>query len=59
MYALSGIRTHDSNVQASEDSSCIRPRGHCDQHIHIRILLNKEFQKNISCSLRELTWILL
>jgi hypothetical protein len=30
IHALSGIRTHDSSVQASEDSSCLRPRGHCD-----------------------------
>jgi hypothetical protein len=29
--ASSGIRTDDSSVQASEDSSCLRPRGHCDQ----------------------------
>jgi hypothetical protein len=29
--ALSGIRTHDSNVRATEDSSQHRPRGHRDQ----------------------------
>jgi hypothetical protein len=29
--ALSGIRTHDPSVQASEDSSCLRPRDHCDR----------------------------
>jgi hypothetical protein len=28
--ALSGNRTHDSNVRASEDSSWLRPRGLCD-----------------------------
>jgi hypothetical protein len=28
---LSGIRTHDTGVQASEESRCIRPRGHCDR----------------------------
>jgi hypothetical protein len=28
--ALSGIRTHDPIVRASEDSSCTRPRGRCD-----------------------------
>jgi hypothetical protein len=30
IHALSGIGTHDSSVRASEDSSCLRPRGHCD-----------------------------
>jgi hypothetical protein len=29
--ALSGIWSHDSNVRAWEDSSCLRPRGHCDR----------------------------
>jgi hypothetical protein len=29
-HALSGIRTHDPGVRASEDSSCLRPRG-CDR----------------------------
>jgi hypothetical protein len=31
IHAVSGIRTHDPSVRASEDSSCLRPRGHCDQ----------------------------
>jgi hypothetical protein len=30
IHALSGIGTHDHSVQASEDSSCLRPRGYCD-----------------------------
>jgi hypothetical protein len=30
-YALSGIRTHDPSVRASDDNSCLRPRGNCDQ----------------------------
>jgi hypothetical protein len=30
IHASSWIRTHDSSVQASENSSCLRPRGHCD-----------------------------
>jgi hypothetical protein len=30
IHALSGIRTHDPSVRASEDSSCLRPRGHRD-----------------------------
>jgi hypothetical protein len=29
--ALSGVRTHDPSVRASEDSSCLRPRGYCDR----------------------------
>jgi hypothetical protein len=31
IHASSGIRTHDPSVQASEDTSCLRPRGHCDR----------------------------
>jgi hypothetical protein len=29
--ALNGIRTHDPSVRVSEDSSCLRPCGHCDR----------------------------
>jgi hypothetical protein len=32
IHASNGIRTHDFNVQAGEDSSCIRPRVHSDRH---------------------------
>jgi hypothetical protein len=32
IHALSGLRTHDSSVRASEDSSCLRPCGYCDRH---------------------------
>jgi hypothetical protein len=32
IHALSGIRTHDPSFRASEDSSCLRPRDHCDRH---------------------------
>jgi hypothetical protein len=28
---LSGIRTHEPSIRASEDSSGLRPRGHCDR----------------------------
>jgi hypothetical protein len=28
IHALSGIRTHNPSLQASEDISCLRPRGH-------------------------------
>jgi hypothetical protein len=31
IHALIGIRTHDPSVQASEDSSFLRLRGHCDR----------------------------
>jgi hypothetical protein len=31
IHALSGIRNHDSSVRASEDSSFLRPHGHCDR----------------------------
>jgi hypothetical protein len=31
IHALSGIRTHDPSVRASEDGSCLRPRGYCDR----------------------------
>jgi hypothetical protein len=33
---LSGIRTHDPSVRASEDSSCLRLRGHCDRLVSER-----------------------
>jgi hypothetical protein len=29
IHALSGIRTNDPSFRASEDGSCLRPRGHC------------------------------
>jgi hypothetical protein len=29
IHALSGIRTHDPNLLAAEDSSCLRPLAHC------------------------------
>jgi hypothetical protein len=31
IHTLSGIQTHDANVRAGKDSSCLRPRGHCDR----------------------------
>jgi hypothetical protein len=41
IHALSGIRTHDTSVGASEDSSCLRPRGHCDWlSLILRIIIN-------------------
>jgi hypothetical protein len=32
IHVLSGIRTHDPSARTSEDSSCLRRRGHCDRH---------------------------
>jgi hypothetical protein len=32
IHALSRIRTHDPSVRTGEDSSCLRPGGHCDCH---------------------------
>jgi hypothetical protein len=34
---MSAIRTHDPSVRASEDSSCFRPRGHCDRPVCLGI----------------------
>jgi hypothetical protein len=31
IHALSGIRTHDLSVRASEDRSCFKARGYCDR----------------------------
>jgi hypothetical protein len=31
VHAMSGIRTHDPRVRGREDSSCLRPCGHCDR----------------------------
>jgi hypothetical protein len=51
IHALSGIRTHDPSVEASEYSSCLRLRGH--RHIenltHVKIILGKYMQLG-SCS---------
>jgi hypothetical protein len=33
IHALNGIRIHDPSVRAGEDSSCLRPRDHCDRHV--------------------------
>jgi hypothetical protein len=39
-HAFSGNRIDDSSVRASEDSSCLRPRGHCDWCIYIYIFFS-------------------
>jgi hypothetical protein len=38
IHALSRIRNHDRSVRASEDSSCLRPRGHCESLYYILLL---------------------
>jgi hypothetical protein len=38
IHASSRIRIHDPSVRSSEDSSCLRPRGHCDRNIVYYIL---------------------
>jgi hypothetical protein len=32
IHALTGIRSYDPSVRASEDSACLRRRGNCDRH---------------------------
>jgi hypothetical protein len=39
IHALGGIWTHDPSVRASKNSSCLRPRSHCDWHFAIKILV--------------------
>jgi hypothetical protein len=34
IHVSSGIRTYDPSVRASENSSCLRPRGHRDRHLY-------------------------
>jgi hypothetical protein len=38
-HALSGIRTHDTSVRASEDSSCLRAGGYYDGLVYVYILV--------------------
>jgi hypothetical protein len=33
IHVLSGIRTHDHSVRASEDSLCLGPLGYCDRRV--------------------------
>jgi hypothetical protein len=40
IHALSGTRTHDPNIRAGEDISCLRPRGHCGRHIKTSLQVN-------------------
>jgi hypothetical protein len=45
IHVLSGIRTHDPNVRASESSSCLRPRGYRDRLYPFLPYLNNIFRK--------------
>jgi hypothetical protein len=54
IHALSGIETHSPRVRASEDCSCLRPRGHCDRPI---TLLSIKTKSNWSKELRKWTEI--
>jgi hypothetical protein len=61
IHALSGIRTHDHSVRASEDSSCLRPRGHRDlqQYILTNFIVNKGkvvIVQNLVLSHGEMWW---
>jgi hypothetical protein len=50
IHALNGIRTHDPSVRASEDSSCLRPRGHCDQQWELISSNTSFYNKQSFCS---------
>jgi hypothetical protein len=41
IHALNRIRTHDLSVQVGEDSSCLRPHGHCVRHMKTCIRMNE------------------
>jgi hypothetical protein len=53
-HALSGIRTPDPSVRASEDSSCPRPRGLCDRHMKTNTV--SKFPKNTFRKLGTCNW---
>jgi hypothetical protein len=48
IHVSSGIRTQDPSVRAGEDSSCLRPRGHCEQLVHRSIFFNEECNLKVS-----------
>jgi hypothetical protein len=51
IHALSRIRTHDPSVRASEDSSCLRPRGQCErQRLNIFYVFRHGKRRNNSHS---------
>jgi hypothetical protein len=57
IHALIGIRTHDPSVRASEGSSCLRPRGYCDQHLLSRVEKYRYLDQRIACTLNKYTYI--
>jgi hypothetical protein len=42
IHASIGIQTHDPSVLAGEDSSCLRPHGHCDRHTNLLYIFNMQ-----------------
>jgi hypothetical protein len=48
IHSFSGIRTHDPSARAGEDSSCLRPRGHCDRraYSYTRLILESVLHKD-------------
>jgi hypothetical protein len=51
--ASAGIRTHDPNVRAGEDCSCLRMRGHCGRPVNLLIAINLQY---VDMALR-LQWV--
>jgi hypothetical protein len=51
IHAFSGIRTHDPSVPASEDNSCLRPRGHCDRWNYYHPPKIKLYVQNCLCNM--------
>jgi hypothetical protein len=41
IHALNGIRNHDPSVGEIENSSCVRPRGHCDLIKGVYVYIHK------------------
>jgi hypothetical protein len=59
-HDLSGIRTHKTSVRASEDSSCLRPRDHCDRHKSMIIYIKRTYTRSLQdwnmCNGEDVTW---
>jgi hypothetical protein len=58
--ALSGNRAHDPSVRAGEDSSCLRPRGHCVRRCFTVQLTHCWYERDLMyclwCGETESTW---
>jgi hypothetical protein len=48
IHAMSGIRTHDPSVRASEDSSCLRLPGYCGRLLYDITILNPQKHRSLS-----------